>query len=150
MTEVVIKNVSPCTGSHFLCTGRCWINIRPTPLWSFSIRSADTGYEVERECCLACFYVRREMELGNQKGDVLLFDVELQVSWKFGHAVPNVFGPLASDVVGYIEHSHVIMTHRREKQVVHVGVSSKTSLGRVLIKVEAQRTSPPFANRRRQ
>ena len=42
MTEMIIKDILSCSRTHLLCTGCCWIDICPAPLWRFSICSSNT------------------------------------------------------------------------------------------------------------
>ena len=70
------------------------------------------------QCCMC-----GEMELGHSVSDVVFRKFDLEMRWKSGDALDEMYRPLACNVVCHKLLDYEVMKHGGNENIVHINIS---------------------------
>ena len=149
---VIVQRISAESWAHFRGASGGVIGISPSSFQRFTLSSADPLRVVERERRLTFQYMGRKVKLGYEKRPGLAFVVNVQRRGILQHSGPNVFEPLACDVIcqeNLPKMRAISQAETRKKDVVHVNPSTRIVNHRWALEISKIQTVRLFVGHRR-
>lgn len=121
---MVVKNFSTSAGPHFLRTCSDAVDIGPSTFWRFPVCSTDPRCPVEGEISLARGDMSSNMKLRHKEVEGRVRAIGLQLRRKGQNALPELFVPLAGNIIGKVDYGSGRKSGQGgEYNVIHVHIS---------------------------